>query len=170
MFVQKKILIFIIILFLSASSKVHSQESQELDKSISNDIAQCTNETDIFKKISCLVSLAKKYKNVDICDKTTNEGVRFQCYAIYAEHSKDWEVCKLIPNKNAEYQSLISGCISDVASVLENYELCENIQTTGIKDSCYLKIFRKTKNYKLCEKIKDPGLKSACTGKPVFIE
>lgn len=113
---------------------------------------------------------SKGKQPLDYLRPAIHEGVRFQCYAIFAEHTASPEVCHRIPSKTAEHLTLIDGCLSDVALKARNPNNCEAISTPGIRDSCYLKLAKNLGKQALCGKIQDNGLKSVCTSKPVIVE
>jgi hypothetical protein len=130
----------------------------------------CASRKDPFEQISCYAAAAKAANDIAPCDRATNEGVRYQCYAIFAEFSTSPDVCHTIPTTTPEHRSLVDVCISDVAKKARKPSLCEEIATPGIRDSCYLKLAREVGEPALCAKIRDAGLKSICTGKPVIVE
>ena len=166
----KKIFVYSILFSLVVFSCAYSQNLKQKNERISKEIVTCADKTNVFKQLDCFVSLAIYNDDVKICDNTKHEGVKYQCYAMFAERTKNWNICKSIPNETNEHKDLRSVCISDVAEVVMNSTLCDNIETPGIKDSCYLKVFKKTKDPNICEKIKGSGLKSLCTGEPYYIE
>jgi len=137
---------------------------------INNNSEECASYENLFEQISCYAAVAKKTNDLAPCDQAVHEGVRYQCYAIFAEHSASRAVCQKIPSKTQEHRSLIDVCLSDVALKANDPNICETIVTSGLRDSCYLKLANKLSKHALCEKIKDDGLKSVCTGKPVVVE
>jgi hypothetical protein len=133
-------------------------------------IDDCASRKNLFKQISCYAAAAEASNDIAPCDQATDEGVRYQCYAIFAEHSSSPEVCSMIPVTTEEHRSLIDICLSDVAKKARNPSLCEKIVTPGLRDSCYLKLAIVAGDPALCAKIRDAGLKSTCSGKPVVVE
>ena len=131
---------------------------------------ECASYKSLLDQVSCYASLAKTTNNLAPCDQAEHKGVRYQCYAIFAEHITSPDICHKIPSYTEEHRSLIDVCLSDVALKAEDPIVCESIIASGIQDSCYLKLYEKSGNKALCEKIDDDGLKSICTGKPVIIE
>lgn len=136
----------------------------------STNVEECTSKSGLIEQISCYVSYAKAENDLSHCDKAAHEGVRYQCYAIYAEYSKSPEICHKIPSTSEDHRSLIDACLSDVAIKTHNSNLCEKIKTSGLRDSCYFKLAKNLNKTVFCENIQDAGLKSMCTGKPVIIE
>ena len=133
-------------------------------------IDECASFENLFEQISCYASAAKKINDLAPCDQAVHEGVRYQCYAIFAEHSASPDICHKIHSKTDEHRSLIDVCLSDVALKAHNPNICESISTSGLRDSCYFKLAKELDKYALCEKINDDGLKSVCAGKPVIVE
>jgi len=131
---------------------------------------KCSSYKNPFEQISCYATAAKEINGLAPCDYASQEGVRYQCYAIFAEYSASPEVCHKIPPKTDEHRSLIDACLSDVAMKVRKPDLCESIETPGLRDSCYLRLAKKLGEGPLCAKIRDAGLKSACTGEPVIVE
>ena len=131
---------------------------------------ECASQQDLLGQVVCYANAAKTVNDLAPCDQAVHEGVRYQCYAIFAEHAVSAEVCRQIPSKSEQHRSLIDVCLSDVALKAGNPDICESILTPGLRDSCYFKLAKKSGNQSLCEKITDKGIKSACTGKPVMIE
>jgi hypothetical protein len=130
----------------------------------------CAAHKNLFEQISCYAAGAKAADDPAPCDQAAHEGVRYQCYAIFAEYSASPDVCRRIPATTDEHRALIDACLSDVALRLHDPELCEQIVTSGLRDSCYLKLARELSERDLCVKIKDDGLRSSCTGEPVIIK
>jgi hypothetical protein len=136
-----------------------------------NGPAACLEDRDHFEQITCLSELAVAKEDVSICDAATNEGLRYQCYAMVAEKLRDLDICGKIPGDAAgETGQLRDLCVSDVAVNLKDYKLCEGIETPGFRDGCYLQIYQQTDDMSLCEMIQDPGMKSLCTGKPYSVK
>jgi hypothetical protein len=123
-----------------------------------------------FRQISCYAAAAEAAGDVSVCDQAQHEGVRYQCYAVFAEYSVSEDVCTRIPVKNDEYRSLIDVCLSDVAKNARDPGICAEIATGGLRDSCILKVAQETNDKTLCSRIRDPGLKSTCTGEAVIVE
>ncbi len=146
-------------LFTSITTDLYSQET-----------APCNDKKDVFKQLSCFVSSAVEMNSAEICTPADHEGVRLQCYAIYAEKKNDPDICELITASSNEHIELRSLCLSDVAVKRADDAMCDRVQTDGIRDGCYLKIFNKTNNAELCSRIIDPGIFSLCSGKPVYVE
>ena len=168
---QKNVFILLFLfcfMFLIISSYVSAQESSNADTSL--DEKTCGEKKNLIDQILCYAALATNLDDVSICDAASHEGVRYQCYAIYAERQSKPDVCEAIPLKSAELKGLRDVCISDVAKKVGDFTLCEKIKTQGLRDSCYLGVAKKTGDTSICEKIQDKGLKSTCTGKPVYIQ
>ena len=130
----------------------------------------CMDKANVFEQIKCLTDRAVELKNVAVCDQSKHVGVKYQCYAIYAERVGNWEICNHIPTDNKDLLDLKSICISDVAKKMMKEELCEKVDVLSFKDGCYMKIAESTGNKILCEKISDPNVKSFCTGEPIYIK
>ncbi len=132
--------------------------------------AQCENLENLFKQIDCYATAAIEDADPSVCELASNEGVKYQCYAVVAERLGSVELCDQIPVTSPDHQQLRDVCVSDVAKKTLDDLLCDEIQTVGLRDSCYVKIGQETKNTALCAKIQDPGLRSLCSGDPVVVE
>jgi len=165
---------FILLLLFCFMPLIMSTYAASAEKS-SNGVMElgrkaCGKKENLFDQILCYAALATKHDDFSICNAASHEGVRYQCYAIYAERRSNPDICEEIPPKSADHKALRDACISDVAKKIGDFTLCEKVQTQGLQDSCYWGIAKKTGDTSLCEKIQDNGLKSGCTGKPVDIE
>lgn len=130
----------------------------------------CGELDGIIERIECFADRASEAGDRSRCDEASEDAVRYQCYAIYAERRGDPAACRAIPSGSEEHRQLRDACLGDVAPVLAQADLCEEITTPGLRDSCYLAVFEKTGDAELCDRIEDPGLRSACTGEPVHVE
>lgn len=133
-------------------------------------VTPCRNVENVFERIVCFADRAEEAGVVEPCDRAANEGVRYQCYAVYAERAADVNVCRSIPAETQDEKDLRDACVSDVAKVTGQGELCDEIEAPGLRDSCYLGVFRETGDVSLCDQIEDPVLASACTGEPDNVE
>jgi hypothetical protein len=159
---------FFCFMSLVISTNVSAEESSNAEIALGK--KACGKKGNLIDQMLCYAALATKHEDVSICNAASHEGMRYQCYAIYAERRSNPDVCEEIPPKSADYIGLRDVCISDVAEKVGDFTLCEEVQTQGLRDSCYWKIAKKTGDTSLCEKIQDKVLKSGCTGKPVYIE
>jgi hypothetical protein len=66
-----------------------------------NDPSLC-ERTDLFTRIICYKDIAIKRDELSVCDMSTHEGVKYQCYAIYAEFKQDIDICSKIPTDDEE--------------------------------------------------------------------
>ena len=153
---------------LIISTYVSAEESSNADMALG--ITACGKKENLIDQILCYAAHATKFDDVSICNAASHEGVRYQCYAIYAERRSNPDVCEEIPSKLADHKALRDACISDAAKKIGDFTLCEKVQNQGLRDSCYWGVAKKTGDLSLCEKIQDNGLKSGCTGKPVDID
>ena len=131
---------------------------------------ECASDKNLFEQISCYAAAAKATNDLAACDRASHDGVRYQCYAIFAEYAVSPDACRKIPSATGEHRSLIDGCLSDVARKARDPGLCDHIETSGLRDSCYLKLAKALGDPALCAKIQDTGLRSACTGEPVNLK
>ena len=145
-----------------------AEKSSEGDMELGKEA--CWKTENLFDQVLCYAALATKHEDVSICNAASHDGVRYQCYSIYAERQSNPDACEEIPSSSADHKALRDACISDVAKKIGDFKLCEKVQTQGLRDSCYWGIVKKTGDTSLCEKIQDNGLKSGCTGKPIVIE
>lgn len=133
-------------------------------------VTPCGDVENVFERIVCFADRAEEAESVEPCDRAANEGVRYQCYAVFAERVGDVDVCHSIPAESQDEKDLRDACVSDVAKVTGQGELCDEIEAPGLRDSCYLGVFRETGDVSLCDQIEDPVLASACTEAPHNVE
>ncbi len=50
----------------------------------------CELVQNLFEQIECFSSLAVEKKDMAVCDGALHEGVRYQCYAVFAEKLGRW--------------------------------------------------------------------------------
>lgn len=131
---------------------------------------RCDTVSSPIGRITCLADAASESRELTICDRASQEGVRYQCYAVYAERRSDPDACFRIPDTEEDLVDLRDICLSDVAALVGRPELCQGVQAPGLRDSCYLKVHQSTGDTTLCQRIQDPGLKSTCTGEPVRVD
>ncbi len=158
---QKVFSVFVYAFFLLASTIAYSADTNDQD---------CSSKKNPFEQLSCYATMAKATNNLNACDQAAHAGVRYQCYAIFAEFSDSPAICNKIPATTNEHRSLIDICISDVAKKVHDASLCEGIITKGLRDSCYLKLANEMSDRTLCAKIQDAGLKSICSKKSAINE
>ena len=128
---------------------------------------RCEENENPFEQISCYVRVAEEAQDPEVCAEAVDSGVRLQCFAILAERMDRLELCDRITGASPDELNLKDLCVSDVALVRLEPELCARLKSQGLRDSCYMKIFRKNKDATLCERIRDIGLKSLCEAEPV---
>lgn len=131
--------------------------------------AQCSQKENIFERLLCFADAAEAAENPDLCRAAADDGVKWQCLAIYAERKDLPALCHEIPAEDEEGQGLRDVCLSDIAAKRGAADLCAEIVTPGLRDSCYVKAMPENPASAYCGKIEDPGLKSLCTGEPVTI-
>ncbi|MGH2446847.1 MAG: hypothetical protein ACRDGD_12540 [Candidatus Limnocylindria bacterium] len=134
------------------------------------DARACSEPEGVIDRIVCQADAAVAADNLSVCDETDEDAVRYQCMAIFAERMGEPDACRGIPDTIDDGQELRDVCFADVAPVLMDAELCEEVVTPGLRDSCYLNVFNVTGDESLCAEMDDPGLKSLCTGEPVIID
>ena len=130
----------------------------------------CATKKNLFEQISCYSAVAKETDNLVACDQASHEGVRYQCYAIFAEYSVSQEICHKIPAATDEHRSLTDACLSDVAMKAHNPSLCERIATAGLSDSCYSKLAKEMNEISLCAQIRDTSLANSCNNKAMLVK
>ena len=154
--------------WLSVNVLLFIPDATALGTPASND--ECISKPNLFEQISCYAAAAKTNNDLAGCDQASHEGVRYQCYAIFAEYSASPDICHKIPPATEDHRLLIDGCLSDVAMKARKPGICKRIDALGIRDSCYLKLSKEINDPSLCMNILDAGLKSACTGETVIVE
>lgn len=132
--------------------------------------AECADIANAIERTLCFADRAVEAGSTSPCDEASGEGVRYQCYAVYAERVETVEPCRRIPTTSADLRDLRDVCVGDVAEVTGRAELCAEVAADGLRDSCWLSVYRQTGDRTLCDRIEDRALKSLCTDEPVRIE
>lgn len=132
--------------------------------------AECSDIANAIERTLCFADRAVEAGSTSPCDEASREGVRYQCYAVYAERAETVEPCRRIPTTSGDLRDLRDVCVGDVAEVTGRAELCAEVAADGLRDSCWLSVYRRTGDRTLCDRIEDRALKSLCTDEPVRIE
>ncbi|HIH19596.1 TPA: hypothetical protein HA225_06530 [Candidatus Micrarchaeota archaeon] len=77
------------------------------------------------------------------------------CLKSLASEKRDWEICKMIGEKD-EYEA----CTLIVAQGTNNAVLCEKLD--ALSDDCYIAVASQTGNFDLCKKMKNSSLINSC--------
>lgn len=144
------------------------EEGTEGDPAAAERAAACRTVENSLDRIFCFADLASEAGSVAPCDSAEDQGVRYQCYAVFAQRRATPGPCRRIPDAGGDGRDLRDACLGDVARELERPDLCEEVRAPGLRDSCFLQLFRATGDSVLCDRIDDRGLKSLCTGEPVI--
>ena len=132
-------------------------------------LAECA-EAGVIEQITCFTNAAKRHEDLTVCDQAEHTGVRYQCYALYAEHKQDPAPCRRIPTDDEEMQSLADVCLSDVAALKKDPQLCAEMETVTLRDDCYSKVAREVDNTEVCKNIRDEARRNFCQGIPTYME
>lgn len=87
-------------------------------------------------KVICYKNLAIEKDNLEICGLSSDKGVEFQCYAIFAEYKLNENICDRIISESQEFKDLKDICISDIAKLKKDINLCEKINSQTLKSDC----------------------------------
>ncbi len=122
----------------------------------------CTEQLLLPAQIRCFLDLAKAANEPSICERAIDPTVRFHCLSLYAEHTLDATPCQRIV-AGSETDLLQASCVSGVAIAQRNPGLCAQVNSSGIRDSCYfLLVVQFDANPRICEQIENPALKTTC--------
>jgi len=130
----------------------------------------CAELAGVIERIECFADRAVEAGDASVCKQTDEEAVRLQCLAVFAERRGAPEACREIPTPSPEHLQLRDTCLADVAPVIRRPEICDEVETPGLKDGCYLAVARATGDSDLCRRIEDPALQSLCTGEVVHVD
>jgi hypothetical protein len=145
--------------------------------------AKCTKIDNTINRITCAVDAARKNNDVRFCNSKFTP-VRYQCYAIYAEHTQDAFLCDAIPTNEefgepaeimVDIQGIIDICKLDVVKAKDNIKedtaICGTIKGIFLKDECYEAVAQGTGDISICENIeRNMSIKDRCYGRPTFVE
>lgn len=124
--------------------------------------AECSDRDSVTGRVSCYAGSAVAADNVEACDAADDVRVRDQCYGVFAVQAGDPAACRAIQGEGQRPAALRQICLSDVAIVSGDANLCGEIGDANLRDTCYLKLHRDTGDARLCERIAEPALRSLC--------
>ncbi len=108
------------------------------------EICEQTNQTN-----KCYIEIAKKTKNLEICELITSAASNKACAGIV---TGNYEVCKEL-----EYNTTEDTCYQKIAIELNNYSICENTVTETYINECYETLALMNNFPSLCKKlVKEP--------------
>lgn len=126
------------------------------------DEAPCAGEGGVTARVLCHADRAVARASREACDRASDARVRDQCYGVYAVRTGDPASCRAIPGDSRRAAGLRQICLSDVAIVTGEDGLCREIDDTGLRDACHLKLARDSDRMALCERIEQPALRKLC--------
>ena len=100
--------------------------------------AECGEADFLPNKIRCFLDAAEAQDDVSLCEGAYDFAVRFNCIALFAEHSGDPVSCARIPLRNNRLLVMRDSCISGVAAATRMPKLCEQVQLDVVRDACFL--------------------------------
>ena len=122
------------------------------------------NEKPFFPaKIRCFIDAAQATKDAGVCEGAVDPVVRFHCFSLYAERSLDPDYCKRIVFGEEQTNAMRAACVSGVAAARRDPALCEQIELTAARDSCYLMLvvqFQADPSF--CRRITESTVRNAC--------
>ena len=128
---------------------------------------QCRESGPLPNQIRCFLEAAKVEGDVAICEGAYDFAVRFQCIALFAEHSGDPAPCERIPIRNNRLLLMRDSCTSGVAAATRSPRLCEQVQLDVVRDACYLiQVVELNGAPELCERITKTAVKESCLEPP----
>lgn len=137
-------------------------------------LRNCAVIENIIDQITCYVDIAKKTDDLTQCDEADKDAIKYQCYAIFAEHKKDASLCNQIPVTIQDGQQLRDVCKLDVVkekmNIASDVTICETIVTHFLDDECYEVVVKGTGDQSLCERILENSIKDRCYDRPTFVE
>ena len=123
--------IAVMLILLLFSSCAPGDESDRPSTTEVASAGQCEATENVIERIECYVEFATDNDDPSVCGQSTDEGVKYQCYAIVAERRDSVELCDVIPSRSQDHQELKDICISDVAKKILNALLCEQNRPSG---------------------------------------
>jgi hypothetical protein len=127
-------------------------------------------------KDNCYIEVAKRNKDLDVCDKIYYSWNKESCYKDVAVAARDLSFC----DKKVEDWQFRGDCYADIAIVAEDESICEMVPRNisymdisfpkvtimggkwEIKDYCYARFAIAKKDPFFCEKIMDSKNRSRC--------
>ncbi len=100
--------------------------------------AACGDSDFLPNQIRCFLDAAESEGDVSLCEVAYDFAVRFNCIALFAEHSGDPVSCGRIPLRNNRMLVFRDSCISGVAAATRTPKLCEQVQLEMVRNACFL--------------------------------
>lgn len=123
----------------------------------------CPDSGEVTARVLCLADRAVANGSAAACESVADDArVRDQCLGVYAVRTGSPGGCRAIPGDSTRAAGLRQICLSDVAIVTGDGELCGEIDDPGLRDTCHLKLARDTDRPALCERIEQSALRALC--------
>ena len=101
----------------------------------------------VLPKDSCYQEIAINAKNVADCDKIVESDLANQCYESLGIELRDYVACSKIVGDEAKKDN----CLKEVASAVNDFEVCSRISVASLKDECLTQVATATGNTNACE-------------------
>ena len=123
----------------------------------------CDEKPFLPAKIRCFIDAAEAAKDAGVCEGAVDLVVRFHCVSLYAQRSLDPDYCKRIVFGEEQTNAMRAACVSGVAAARRDPALCEHIELTAMRDSCYLTLVVQFQAHpRFCHRITEPTVRNAC--------
>ena len=89
--------------------------------------------------------------------------MRFNCLDLYAERTRNPEVCERLDGEDEQARTLRDFCIAGVAVARHEPALCERPRDMRARDSCYMMlVVERPADRALCARISNLTAREAC--------
>jgi len=125
--------------------------------------AACGGEDAFDARVDCFLDAAKAAGSAETCEQAPDDIVRFYCITNYAEHIGDIAPCDRLTHHLWERPILRDTCVTAVALVNHDPQLCERVRLSTRRDTCYLYQVREAgADPALCDRIELEMLVNTC--------
>jgi hypothetical protein len=123
----------------------------------------CLAEPWPLRQRDCLVEQATVRRAPELCLRSEDPAVRWQCIAILADRARNMTLCELLPEEDLQVVGVSRDlCRSELAVSWHDPSLCRQLATPNMADACLMQLVRNGGDKSLCEEIEVEPIREAC--------
>jgi hypothetical protein len=140
--------------------------------------APCGGQRFIGQRIACYSDRAVLSGDPSVCLDAADPDVRWPCVAKYAVVAGNAATCRLLPGprtdgaaagspRGGDEAVTVDLCLSTLALVYRQPELCRQIATDTMDEACLAKLVASGADPALCAEVTSPDLRQVCRPDPL---
>lgn len=141
-------------------------------------VGACRGQRFIGQRVACYSDRAVQAGDPGVCFEADDPDVRWPCIAKYAVVAGGAETCRLLPGPPADDATgdaaaggdaavTVDLCLSTLALVYRQPELCRHLRTATMDDACLAKLVANGADPALCRAVKSSDLREVCRPDPL---